>query len=72
MAVGLQFGIQQPAVGAHLEATSFRGHQGERFDLRLELLKQFYRQTGGAIGVVSDSTVDDLDFQQHKLFTSKS
>lgn len=63
MAVGLQLGIKQPAVGAHLEATSFRGHQGERFDLGLKLFEQLDRQTGGAIGVVSDSTVDDLDFQ---------
>ena len=61
----LQLGIQQITVGAHLEAASVGGHQGERLDLGFELVQQLCRQTGGAIGIVSDSAVYDLDFKQH-------
>jgi hypothetical protein len=71
MAVRLQLGIQQLPVYAHLEAASIGGRQGKRLDLGLELFEQVHRQTGGAIGVVSDSTVDDLDFQQHNLYLKK-
>jgi len=62
VAVGLQLGIKQPAIGAHLEAPPLGGRQAERFDLRLKLFEQLDRQTGGAIGVMSDSAVNDLDF----------
>jgi hypothetical protein len=72
VAVRLQLGIQRLAVDAHFEAASFGGHQGDRLDLGLELFEQVDRQTGGAIGVVSDSAVDDLDFQQHLLSPRKN
>jgi hypothetical protein len=63
MPVRAQLRVQQPAIDADLETPSVRGDQGERLDLGLEFLEQFCRQTGGAVGVVSDRTVDKLDFQ---------
>ncbi len=65
MAMGLQLGIDQIAVEADLEPPAFMRDESQRFDLRFELFEQFGRQTGGAVGVVSDRTIDQLDFEQH-------
>jgi hypothetical protein len=69
VAVGLQLGIQQLPVDADLEAAPIGGDDRQRFDLRLESFEQFYRQTGGAPGVVSNGAVFQLDLQQHVRFS---
>jgi hypothetical protein len=69
VAVGLQLRIEQLPVGADLEAAPIGGDQGQGFDLHLELLEQFGRQTGGAPGVVSNGAIDQLNFQQHLRFS---
>lgn len=72
MAAGLQLGVDQLAVHAHLEATSIRRHEGKRFDIRLKLLKQFGCQTGSPIQVMSNRTVDQFNSQQHRSSPSLS
>jgi hypothetical protein len=44
-------------VDRHLKAPAVGRQQGDRFDLRLERLKQFGRQTDGPTGVVSNRAV---------------
>lgn len=56
---------KQPTVDLYFKLSAFGRHQNHSFDLWLELLEQFSRQTGGAIGVVSDCTIGDGDIQQH-------
>jgi hypothetical protein len=65
MATGLQLRIKQLAVNADLEAAAIGGDQGQRFDFGFKALEKFCRQTGGTPGVVSSSTVNDLDFHEH-------
>jgi hypothetical protein len=65
MSSGFQLGINQFPVHADLEPASIRRDEGQAFDFRFELLKQLSRQTDGAIGVVSYSTIYKLNFHQH-------
>lgn len=63
MAVSGQLGVKQFPVNRKLEAPAIRWHQGNRFNLGLEFLEQFGCQTDSTIGVVSDRTVDQIEFQ---------
>jgi hypothetical protein len=63
MAVGLQLGIQQFTVNGKLETPSIGRNQGDRFNIRLKFVEQFSCQTGSAADIVSDNTVDQVDFQ---------
>src|SRR4030042_611992 len=65
MAMRLQLGIQHLPIDRKFEAPSIRWNQGDRFDIRLELLEQFGCQTDSTIGVVSDCTIDQIDFQHN-------
>ncbi len=60
MAVQLELGKEQLAIGRELKATAIRGHQGKRLNIGLELVDQLSYQTGSTIGVVSDSTVNQI------------
>lgn len=71
MAVCFQLGKQQFSVDRKLKAASIRWNQGDRLDIRLEFIEQFGYQTGSTIGVMSDSTVDQVELQQHNS-TSKN
>ena len=73
VAVGLQLGVEQSLVDRELEAPSIRRHQADRLDLGLEFLQQFGCQTDSTIGVVSDCTIDQLNFQHaHISYAIKS
>ena len=55
---GVEFGMEQFAIGANLESAAARGNQGERLDALAEL-KNFGRQTDGLRRVVSNDAVFD-------------
>ena len=55
---GIEFGMEEFAIGANLEGTAARGNQRERFDALAEL-KNFSRQTDGLRRVVSNDAVLD-------------
>jgi len=63
MAFGLEFGIDQRSIHADLEAASVRGNEGYRLNDMLKLLEQVLFQAHGPVGVVSNCTVGDFDFE---------
>ncbi len=63
MALGLELGINQLPVHADLEAAPVRGNERDAFDQVLELLEQIIRQAHGPVGVMSDRTVNNLNFE---------
>jgi len=65
MAPGLLFRIEQFAVDRYFKPPAVRGDERDGFDLRLELVEKFCRQTGGSLGIVSDLAVFDRYFHQH-------
>ena len=62
---GVEFGMEQFAIGANLESAAARGNQRERLDALAEL-KNFGRQTDGLRRVVSNDAVFDRDFGLHR------
>ena len=62
---GVEFGMEQFAIGVNLESAAARGNQRERFDALAEL-KNFGRQTDGLRRVVSNNAVFDRDFGLHR------
>jgi hypothetical protein len=67
MPPGFQLGIEQATIDGQFKTASIRGHQGQALDFGFECVDQFSRQTDGAIGVMSDCTIDQLNFQQHLM-----
>ena len=65
MAPGLELGIDQIPVDGYLVTPAIGGNQGDRLDLRLIVLEQLGRQTGGPVGIVSGCTVHHFNFHQH-------
>ena len=63
MAMQLKFGKQQLSIDSHFEYTALRWHKGNGFNHMLIILEQFFRQTHGPTQVVSDSAINDLNFQ---------
>ena len=55
---GIEFGMEELAIGADFEGAAARRDQGERFDALAEL-KEFGRQTDGLRRVVSNDAVFD-------------
>jgi hypothetical protein len=55
---GIEFGMEEFAIGANLKSAAARGNQRERFDALAEL-KNFGRQTDGLRRVVSNDAVLD-------------
>ena len=62
---GIEFGMEQFAIGANLESAAARGNQHERFDALAEL-ENFGRQTDGLRRVVSNNAVFDRNFGLHR------
>jgi hypothetical protein len=62
MAAGLELGVNQLVVHADLEPASTGWNKRHAFNLRFEISEQVIRQAHGPVGVMSDCTVDDLDF----------
>lgn len=63
---GVEFGMEQFAIGANLESAAARGNQRERRDALAEL-KNFGRQTDGLRRVVSNDAVFDGYVGFHRL-----
>jgi hypothetical protein len=61
---GIEFGMEQFAIGANFEGSAARRNEGERFDAFAEF-KNLGRQTDGLRRVVSDDAVFDRDFRLH-------
>jgi hypothetical protein len=70
---GVEFGMEQFAIGANLESAAARGNQRERFDALAEL-KNFGRQTDGLRRVVSNDAVFDryLGFHRQSPFQNET
>jgi hypothetical protein len=62
---GVEFGMEQFAIGANLEGAAARGNQRKRLDALAEL-KNFGRQTDGLRRVVSNDAIFDRDFGLHR------
>src|SRR5205823_6607533 len=70
---GVEFGMEQFAIGANFESAAARGNQRERFDALAEL-KNFGRQTDGLRRVVSNDAVFDryLGFHRQSPFQNET
>jgi hypothetical protein len=62
---GVEFGMEQFAIGANLEGAAARGNQRKRLDALAEL-KNFGRQTDGLRRVVSNDAIFDRDLGLHR------
>ena len=69
--MGRQLGIQKLPIHRELKTSAIRRHQGEGFDIRLKLLEQLGCQTDSTIGVVSNRTIDQVNFHQHNSTSDK-
>ena len=63
---GVEFGMEQFAIGANLESAAARGNQRERLDALAEF-ENFSRQTDGLRRVVSNDAVFDRYLGLHGL-----
>jgi hypothetical protein len=66
MSPGLQLGVDQLAINFDFETPAIRRDQRNFSDFGLKLFDQISRQTDGAVGVVSNLAVLDVDFVCHK------
>ena len=62
---GIEFGMEQFAIGTNLESAAARGNQRERFNALAEL-ENLGRQTDGLRRVVSNDAVFDRHFGFHQ------
>jgi hypothetical protein len=67
VACGAKLRVDQFTLEADLEPPPIRGDQTYPGQIGFEVLQQFGRQTDGAIGVVSDSAVDDFNIEHGML-----
>lgn len=65
MPVQLQLGKEQVLIHDQFKAPSIRRHQCQCLDFWFEIGQQVSRQTDGSVGIVSNSTVNNLYFKQH-------
>ena len=63
---GIEFGMEQFAIGANLESAAARGNQRKRLNALAEL-ENFSRQTDGFRRVVSNDAVFDRYLGLHRL-----
>jgi len=63
MATCLELGVNQCIVYPDLETTSLGRDEGNAFDLRFKVIKQFIYQADSPVGKVSDSAVGNGYFQ---------
>ena len=61
---GIEFGMEQFAIGANFKSAAARGNEGERFDALAEF-EDLGRQTDGLRRVVSNDAIFDRDFGFH-------
>ncbi len=67
---GVEFGMEQLAIGANFKSAAARRNERERFDAFAEF-KNFGRQTDGLRRVVSNHAILDPDFGLHRSLLSK-
>jgi len=63
---GVEFGMEQFAIGANFKSAAARRNERERFDAFAEF-KNFGRQTDGLRRVVSNDAIFDRDFGLHPV-----
>ena len=63
---GIEFGMEQFAIGANFKSAAARRNERERFDTFAEF-KNFGRQTDGLRRVVSNDAIFDRDFGLHPV-----
>jgi hypothetical protein len=63
---GIEFGMEQFAIGANLESATARWNKRERLDAFAEF-KDLGRQTDGLRRVVSNDAIFDRDFRFHPV-----
>jgi hypothetical protein len=63
---GIEFGMEQFAIGANFKSAAARRNEGERFDTLAEF-ENFGRQTDGLRRVVSNDAIFDRDFRFHPV-----
>ena len=63
---GVEFGMEQFAIGANFKSAAARRNERERFDAFAEF-KNFGRQTDGLRRVVSNDAIFDRDFRFHPV-----
>ncbi len=70
---GVEFGMEQFAIGVNLESAAARGNQRQRLDALAEL-KDFGRQTDGLRRVVSNDAIFDrhLGFHRQSPFRNET
>jgi hypothetical protein len=61
---GIEFGMEQFAIGANFKSAAARRNEGERFDALAEF-ENLGRQTDGLRRVVSNDAIFDRDFGFH-------
>jgi hypothetical protein len=66
---GIEFGMEQFAIGANFKGAAARRNEGERFDALAEF-ENFGRQTDGLRRVVSNDAIFDRDFRLHRVLLS--
>ena len=66
---GIEFGMEQFAIGANFKSAAARRNERERFDAFAEF-KNFGRQTDGLRRVVSNYAIFDRDFGLHSARSS--
>jgi hypothetical protein len=63
---GIEFGMEQFAIGANFKSAAARRNEGERFDALAEF-EDLGRQTDGLRRVVSNDAIFDRDFGFHPV-----
>ena len=67
MTPGAQLRVEQLALHADFKPTAIGWDQAHAGQIGFEVLEQFHRQTDGAVGVVSNGAVDDLNVDHGQL-----
>ncbi len=62
MALGLELGVDLPAIHRYFKLALPTPHEGDAFEVVAKLLYEFARQTDGAWPVCSFLAVEDFDF----------
>ena len=67
MAAGADLRVEQLALNADLKPAPIGWDKAYAGQVGFEVLEQFHRQTDGAVGVVSNGAVDDLNVDHGRL-----
>jgi len=68
VATGLQLGIKQVPVHLYFEAPTVRWNQVDVPGLGFKIFQQLLHKANGPIGVVSDSAIGNINFEQQIIF----